>query len=284
MATEIGYQFGVSEFTTWPWPFERDVETYAHLGVQAIEVCEFKLDPVRYQEQMAMPAAHGLEITSFQPDVRTLFPNKPKPIPADPRERMARFQDCIAKLAPFAPDAPFVTSTGMAPDGNVQRVLDTAAEVYRDVADFAAGHGARVALEPLSATIMNVETALWTVRQALDVIRAVDRPNFGLCLDCWNVWQNADLDAAIREAGDLITVVQISDWRTPQSFADRLIPGQGEIPLPAFLKSVREAGFTGAYSVEIFSGDIPDSLWAGDLEQTLRASRVGLDAAWGASI
>ena len=176
---------------------------------------------------------------------------------------MARFQDCIAKLAPFAPNAPFVTSTGMAPDGNVQRVLDTAAEVYRDVADFAAGHGARVALEPLSATIMNVETAIWTVRQALDVIRAVDRPNFGLCLDCWNVWQNADLDAAIREAGELITVVQISDWRTPQSFADRLIPGQGEIPLPAFLKAVREAGFMGAYSVEIFSGDIPDSLWTG---------------------
>ncbi len=279
----VGYQFGISEFTTWPWPFERDIETYARLGVQAIEVCEFKLDPVRYPEQMALPAAHGLEITSFQPDVRTLFLNKPKPTPTDPRERMARFQDCIARLAPFAPDAPFVTSTGMAPDGNVQHVLDTAAEVYRDVADFAAGLGARVALEPLSATIMNVETAIWTVRQALDVIRAVDRPNFGLCLDCWNVWQNADLDAAIREAGDLITVVQISDWRTPRSFMDRRVPGQGEIPLSAFLKSVREAGFQGAYSVEIFSGGFPDSLWEGDLEQTLRNSRAGLDAAWEAS-
>ena len=284
MPDQPGYLYGVSEFTTWPWTFERDVETYARLGVGAIEVCEFKLDPDHYAEQMALPAAHGLEITSFQPDVRTLFPNQPKPTPTDPRERMDRFQDCIARLARFAPDAPFVTSTGMAPDGNVQLVLDTAAEVYRDVADFAAGLGARVALEPLSATIMNVETAIWTVRQALEVIRAVDRPNFGLCLDCWNVWQNADLVDAIREAGDKIFVVQISDWRTPRSFRDRLVPGQGEIPLPAFLRAVRETGFRGAYSVEIFSGDFPNSLWEGDLEQTLRDSRAGLDEAWRASL
>ena len=60
------YQFGVSEFTTWPWTFERDVETYARLGVQAIEVCEFKLDSARISEQMALPVAHGLAITSVQ--------------------------------------------------------------------------------------------------------------------------------------------------------------------------------------------------------------------------
>ena len=35
--------FGVSQFTTNPWAFEQDIEVYARLGVQAIEVCEFKL-------------------------------------------------------------------------------------------------------------------------------------------------------------------------------------------------------------------------------------------------
>ena len=187
------YQFGVSEFTTWPWTFAQDVETYARLGVSAIEVCEFKLDPARIEEQMSLPAAHGLAITSVQPSIRTLFPSRSQPEPSDPRERIACFKQTIARLAPYTPGVAFVLSTGAAPDGNIQAVLDTAAREWQDVADFAADHGIRVALEPLNATIMNVETAIWTVTQALEIIHAVDRDNFGICLDSWNVWQNADL-------------------------------------------------------------------------------------------
>jgi len=41
------YRFGVSEFTTWPWSFEEEVERYAQLGVDTIEVCEFKLEEER---------------------------------------------------------------------------------------------------------------------------------------------------------------------------------------------------------------------------------------------
>src|SRR5205085_1323439 len=84
----------------------------------------------------------------------------------------------------------FVTSTGIAPDGNIQEVLDTAQREYRELADYAAANGARLALEPLNAAIMNIETAVWTVEQAMDIVHAVDRPNFGICLDLWNVWQN----------------------------------------------------------------------------------------------
>ena len=71
--------FGVSQFTTNPWTFEQDIEVYARLGVQAIEVCEFKLSADHWQTQMALPAAHGLQITSIQPVVRTLFPSVSQP-------------------------------------------------------------------------------------------------------------------------------------------------------------------------------------------------------------
>ncbi len=274
------YQFGVSEFTTMPWTFEQDVEAYARLGVQAIEVCEAKMDPVRMEEQIALPAARGLEITSIQPATRTLFPSKGQPTPLDIGERLARFRETITRMAPSVPSAVFVTNTGIPPAGNIQLVWDTAIPAYRELAAFAAGHGARVALEPLNASIVNIETAVWTLAQAMEIVRAVDHPAFGICLDCWNVWQNAGILDGIRQAGDRIFVVQISDWRTPRSFEDRLVPGQGEIPLPAFLRAVRESGFTGAYSVEIFSRGVPGALWEADLEQVIRDSRAGMDQAW----
>jgi len=274
------FLFGVSQFTTNPWTFEQDIEAYTRLGVQAIEVCEFKLSNDAWQQQMSLPAAHGLEITSIQPVVRTLFPSLSQPVPQNIELRMTRFRQSIERLAPYAPGTPFVTNTGIAPNGSIQEVIETAVREYRQLSDFAAGHGARIALEPLNASIANIESAIWTVGQAMEIIEAVDRDNFGLCLDCWNVWQNADLDAAILRSGPKIFVVQISDWRTPRSFLDRLIPGDGEIPLASFLKSVRDAGFQGAYSVEIFSSGVPNALWESDLEKVISKSRDGMKLAW----
>jgi sugar phosphate isomerase/epimerase len=192
-------------------PFEQDVEFYPQLGVEAIEVCEFKLDERRRDEQLALIAKHGLVISSAQPSIRTLFPSRSQPEPADPRERMALFSRTIQRFGALAEGVPFVTNTGRPPQGNIQQVYDTAVEVYRDLADEATRFGARIALEPLNPTIMNVETAVWTIQQAFQLVTKVQRENFGLCIDSWNVWQNADLHEAISACGDKIFVVQLSD-------------------------------------------------------------------------
>ena len=280
MASPEPFQFGVSEFTTQPWSFEQDVENYARLGVDAIEVCEVKLDDDRAAEQLALAGRHGLPITSVQPTIRTLFPSRSQPEPKEPRERMARFRRTIERLSQAGPGVPFVTNTGIPPNGNIQHVFDVAAQEYRALAEFAQDHGVRVALEPLNAAIMNVESAIWTLGQAMQLVAAVDRASFGICLDVWNIWQNADVTAAITACGDRIFVVQVSDWRTPRSYEDRLVVGQGQIPLPPLLRAIHESGYRGPYTLEIFSGDVPDSLWQGDLSRAITDSRAGLEAAW----
>ena len=280
MSSAPPYRFGVSEFTTNPWSFEQDVETYAQLGVDNIEVCEVKLDDARGAEQLALVGRSGLTISSVQPVVRTLFPSLSQPEPKDVPARMARFRKTIERVADVAPGVPFVTNTGIPPDGNIQQVLDTAAKEYRALADFALAHGVRIALEPLNASIMNEESAIWTLEQAMRIVGAVDRANFGICLDTWNIWQNAGILEAIGGCGDRIFVVQVSDWRTPRSFQDRLIPGHGEIPLPSLLRAVHESGYRGAYSVEIFSSGVPDPLWQADLRTVITGSRAGLESAW----
>jgi len=283
MANVPPYGFGISEFTTWPWSFEDDVERYARLGADAIEVCEFKLDQARIPEQLPVIGERGLSISSVQPVVRTLFPSQSQSEPADVRVRMDRFCRTIDSFGSHAAGVPFVTNSGIAPDGNIQYVLDMAVPQYRRVADYAAERGAQVALEPLNAAIMNVESVIWTLEQAVRLVEAVDRPNFGICLDTWNVWQNAGIVDAIVASGERTYCVQVSDWRTPRSFQDRLVPGDGEIPLPALLRAIHDSGYRGPYVVEIFSGGVPDSLWEGDLEEVVRRSRAGLDAAWAAA-
>ena len=106
----------------------------------------------------------------------------------------------------------------------------------------------------------------------------------GLCLDYWNIWQNADVEAAIARAGDRIFTTQASDWRTPHSFADRIVPGDGTIPLARLIAATRKAGFKGPYVVEIFSMDVSDSLYDTDLDAVIDGCRAGMDAAWEASL
>ena len=101
-----------------------------------------------------------------------------------------------------------------------------------------------------------------------------------LCLNCWNVWQNAGSEQMIARAGDRIFTVQASDWREPRSFADRIVPGDGIIPLGTLLRMTHAAGFAGPCIVEICSNDVADSLYGTDLDLVIRRSRLGLEQAW----
>ena len=255
------FRFGVSQFTSMPWGFERDVEEYARLGVEAIEICEDKLDGERYVEQLALARERGLEISSAQPSVRTLFPSRTQPEPKEPGDRALRFKRTVERFGDFAEGVPFVFNTGPPRGGDIQEVLEAAVREGRALAEHAGERGASVALEPLSPALMNVESAIWTLDQAMRVVEAVDLPNFGLCLDVWNVWQTPDVEAQILACGDRILVAHFSDWRTPRSFEDRHVVGRGEIPLAALIDAIHKCGHRGVYTVEIFSRDVPNSLW-----------------------
>ena len=276
-------RLGFSEFTTMPWPFERDLGAYVRVGATALEVVEAKLADDGFAEQLASIEAAGLAISGVQPRVRTFFASRMTPEPKALEDRMAALRGSIERLGPHASGAPFITNTGAHPTGDMDEAMRVVARTLKALGPVATDHGVKLALEPLNPTSVNVESAIWTVDQALSVIEDVGHDAVGLCLDYWNVWQNADLAAQIARAGDRIFTVQASDWRTPRSFADRIVPGDGAIPLAELMRWTREAGFEGAYVVEIFSQDVDDSLWNGDMDTMLIHCRTGMEAAWSAS-
>ncbi|GBR52051.1 4-hydroxyphenylpyruvate dioxygenase [Neokomagataea thailandica NBRC 106555] len=277
---DFPFSFGVNQFTTQPWSFEEDVARYAELGVDAIEVCEAKLAPEKLQAQLDLVKQSGLKISAVQPKIRTFFGSKMAPEPTETDARVEAFIGSLKKLAPYAQGASFVMNTGAPVNGNVRQVVDETVRYMRKVAPIAQDLGVKVAIEPLNPTSVNVETAIWTIDQALELIETVAHPAFGLCLDYWNIWQQNQCAEAIKRAGKAIFVLQVSDWRTPYSGTDRLVPGDGSIPLGQLLRATHDAGFDGACTVEIFSSDVPDSLYDQDLKTVLVRSRDGLIKAW----
>ncbi len=264
--------FGVSEFTTWPWPFERDVERYAAHGIAMIEVCEFKLDKNDYAPQLRSIAPAGLSVSSVQSQVHYLFPDSLAGQPTAPDDRVRHIKKAIERIAPCVPEqTPFVAITGAAPGGDTAHVYDTALKAFADLAAFAAKHRMRLAYEPLNPILFNTDTALWGLDQALELVQRVGHEAFGLCVDTWNIFQTPGLHEVIRACGDRIFLVQISDWHRPRSGADRISLGDGEIDNAAIIHTIRQPGYTGPYVLEIFSGEsLTGSIWRSDLDAVLQ--------------
>lgn len=272
--------FGISEFTTWPLTFEQDLELYQMADVSCIEVCEAKLDPVDPTPQLERLKDSGLQVSSVQPRLHSLFPDLPRPEPKSPRERMARLKDSIKLFGRHFPGTTLVTISGAAPDADYDLAYRTAATEYREVAKVAADCGVRIALEPLHPILMNADTFLCSLAHAGRVIEAVDHPQFGLFVDVWHIWEDVAAPALIRKYGNRIFGVHVNDWRTPRAFGDRLLPGEGEIPLVALLRAVRATRYTGSYTLEVFSETrLSGSLWA-DPARTVIEGKKAFEKIW----
>ena len=278
------WTFGISEVTTWPWSYEDDLARYAGLGARAIEVWEFKLaeDGGARREQLAAIPSHGLTATSFQAGVHSLFPTRMQPEPASLDARRDAFLRTLELAAPMVPNAVFVLNTGTAQDGDVQRAFDTTVHAYRDLARRAAAAGVRLALEPLHPLAMNEDTFAWNLEDAHDVVEAVGHDALGICADVWNLAGQHDLRARLAACGDRIFVAQVSDYRRPRSYLDRLAVGDGSLDFAPFLAGLRDARFAGPIVLEIFSKDVADSLYDGDLHAVVSRSRDALTELIGA--
>ena len=272
--------FGMSQYSTWPQSFEQDLKLYQECGIEHIEVCEAKLKADDPHPQLRHLQASGLKVASVQPRLHSLFPDQPRPLPKSPSERTARMQETIQLFGGYFPGTTIVTISGAAPEGNYDLAYRTAAHEYKELAKRAADHGVRLALEPLNPILMNVDTFVCSLTQAARIIEAVDHPAFGLFVDVWHIWEDAAAGESIRKLGSKIYGVHVNDWRTPRAFGDRYLPGEGEIPLVTLLKAIRESGYAGIYTLEVFSERrLESSLWA-DPCRTVTEGRQAFARVW----
>ncbi len=279
--------FSVSQFTTWHQTFEEDLTLYSKLGITGIEICERKLstDVEKARDQLKQVGQHGLTVTSVQPRCHALFPDSMSPGPERPEERLELYFRTIDLFASAFPDQeiPFVAISGNAPNFDFRSAHAAARQLYPQLADYAADRGMRIMYEPLNPVLMNADTFICSLDGALDLIKEVNRPNFGLMLDVWHVWHEPRIAEKINTLKESIFGVHICDWPKggPRHVGDRVLPGDGVIDLPRLYGAIDASGYKGAYCMEIFSIDeLPDSLWQQDPSDVLSRGRDGFIRGW----
>jgi 4-hydroxyphenylpyruvate dioxygenase len=133
--------------------------------------------------------------------------------------------------------------------------IDRAAADFRALGELAAAHGMRVGFEAL-AWGRHVND----YRDAWEIVRRADHKSIGVILDSFHALAPAFPVTAIQSIpADRIFLVQLAD--APKLGLDvlswsrhfRCFPGQGDLPVGAFMEAVRATGYDGPLSLEIFN-------------------------------
>ena len=158
------------------------------------------------------------------------------------------------------------------PDGmDRDDALDTAAARAARYAD--AAHPVKIALEPIGRTAL-----MGGPSSALEIARRSGRPNVGIMMDTFHYYLSqvpeADIRAIPRDDLLIVHVNDSEDHPIPDlKDAHRVHLGRGILPLARDRQLIREIGYDGFVSVEIFN----EGYWRQPLEQVVAESKAALD-------
>lgn len=233
-------RLAVNALSSLTWSFEQDLALWHELQLHHAGLWWRKLDPDRQARIAALQAA-GIDSSTVVSGTFDLG------APETWAASRASIAESVANA--LATNGKSVYITPGRPDGRPwKELLDAFAQaVGPSVAD-AEARGVRLSIEPsLRCDVSYVNT----LGDAIDVAKAT---GVGIVVDFGNCWMARDFDEVVQKAGPYIGLTQLCDIRLgsdAQLAGDRVLPGDGQLPLKRMLHSVLDTGYDGLFDMEV---------------------------------
>jgi sugar phosphate isomerase/epimerase len=263
----------VSAISTMSWSLDEDLAFYAAEGIDGVGVSLRKLEdaPDGVVNAARRVDAAGLRVTNliglgpFQLTDPSGWPKH--------RERLLAAVDAAAIVDAGC----LVVTTGPARQLSWEDAADALAEAADPVLGAARDAGVAVALEHTNSLRADIGF-VHTLRDAIDLAARLD---IGVCMEINACWAERGLQDSIAAgvAADRIALVQVSDYvigtlATP----DRVVPGDGDIPIGRILGQVLAAGYGGAFDLELIGPKIEAEGYASAVRRSVAALGATLTA------
>jgi 2-keto-myo-inositol isomerase len=146
--------------------------------------------------------------------------------------------------------------------------LDRAAEDYARLCGIAEKYGITPAVE-----FIGMAQHFRDIAAAWEIVKRADHPLGSILLDTFHFYRGSSRIEDLRQIpGDKIALVHINDCVDKPldqlADTDRVMPGDGVLPLPDILCALKAVGFEGHLSLELFA----DKYWGMD---PFEAARIG---------
>jgi len=238
-------RLSVNQITTGAWPFERDVDALVRAGASGIGIAIRKLEAVGVGAARRLVREAGLAVSCLTSSGR--FPL------GDARGEEAALTRTLAHLddaAALEADCLMVLP-GSAPALSWEEAADRARPLLERLARAAERACVRIAIEPTSQLRMDL-AFVHDFGDALDLVEDIGSPWLGVVLELNNAWIERGLYRNIAERASRIALVQVSDFRVGTlSASERVMIGDGDIPLRRIVRALSEAGYDRWWDVEL---------------------------------
>ena len=237
--------------TTRPYPLEEDLRAAAAAGFPMVELWGEKFEKFfaahSIDDLKRMLDNYGLRVTAI--DLVALDYSRPENVEISMAR--ARYLGQIARAVGC--DLLLLCIWGDLGGRSKEEGLDLVAEYLRPVCAAAAEFGCRLAIEPLG-----LNPLVPGCQEALAIIERAGQANLGLMWDFFHYYKSGvPLDIIRRIPPDKLWLVHANDVpdlpRETMRDPDRVYPGLGALPLPAFFATLDELGYDGPVSVELFN-------------------------------
>lgn len=130
-------------------------------------------------------------------------------------------------------------------------------DALAELAEFSELHGVRLCLQPMHALFARGWTFVHSLDDALALLDRAGHPGIQLALGAYHHWEEAGLLSRVAALSSRIGLVTLADWGdAPRHENDRLLPGEGRLPLSEFVQTLELSGFSGWYELEVWSQDL----------------------------
>jgi sugar phosphate isomerase/epimerase len=259
----------VSAICTRNWTLDEDLAFYADAGITNVGLSWAKLDAHGFTDAIARVRTAGLRVTNVLALAGHVL-DDPTSWPAA-RERI----DGAIEAAVATGAGCVVVTSGRPGTLAWDAAADAWAEVMEPCASRARAAGVILTLEHTNSLRVDL-SFVHTLRDALDLASRLD---MGVCMECNTCWMERGVEHTIAENIDRLALVQVSDF-VVGTFAtpDRVVPGDGDIPLERLLRAVVDAGYVGAFDLEVIGPRIEAEGYAAAIPRGVRATERLLEA------
>ena len=219
----------VSAISTWNQSLVEDLALYDELGIHTIGVATRKIET---EDDIIQVRLSGLTVANVIGVGQAGLP---------------RAMSIAAQVRAPA----IIFTTGPANGLEWDDAADRFEASMRDVLPIAA----RPCLEHTNSLRVDV-SFVHTLRDAIDLARRLD---IFVCMEINACWAERGLARTIADGIDRIGIVQVSDFAIGTlSTPNRLVPGDGDIPLRRIIGQLLDAGYGGVFDLELVGPKIEE--------------------------
>jgi sugar phosphate isomerase/epimerase len=239
-------RLSVNSVSSYLQPLAADLELWRDLGVDYVALILPKIVEVGWDTARDMVQGAALRVS-------TIFGPTYRPLDADPSlgtwdEDQQGTLDTVEFAGSIGAESVYVC-TGAAPS----RDWDGAGDLFLELVAPAVARGEELGvpllLEPTNPLRADISFVFWQ-RDAMDLAR---KAGTKVMLDFQSCWYERGLEQTVRDNIDLVGLTQLSDFVIGTSeTGNRVVPGDGDIPLERLIRMVLDAGFEGTFDLEVF--------------------------------